>query len=228
MTNLVIPEPKKTLIPVHGSDEFFPVRRVYCIGRNYAAHTIEMGFDPDKEPPFFFQKNTDNIDTSGQFPYPPESSDVHYELELVVALNKGGSNIKEEDAYDYIYGFGIGLDMTRRDLQGVCKKMGRPWEIGKAFERSAPMGSLTPMSEVGKMESGSIQLKVNDEVRQDGNLDMMLWKIPEQIAILSKFYDITAGDLIMTGTPAGVGPIVKGDKLVGTIDGLQTLNVEVV
>jgi len=144
MTNLVIPEPKKTLIPVHGSDEFFPVRRVYCIGRNYAAHTIEMGFDPDKEPPFFFQKNTDNIDTSGQFPYPPESSDVHYELELVVALNKGGSNIKEEDAYDHIYGFGIGLDMTRRDLQGVCKKMGRPWEIGKAFERSAPMGSLTP------------------------------------------------------------------------------------
>jgi fumarylpyruvate hydrolase len=187
-----------------------------------------MGFDPDKEPPFFFQKNTDNIDTSGQFPYPPESSDVHYELELVVALNKGGSNIKEEDAYDHIYGFGIGLDMTRRDLQGVCKKMGRPWEIGKAFERSAPMGSLTPMSEVGKMENGSIQLKVNDEVRQDGDLDMMLWKIPEQIAILSKFYDITAGDLIMTGTPAGVGPIVKGDKLVGTIDGLQTLSVEVV
>ena len=187
-----------------------------------------MGFDPDKEPPFFFQKNTDNIDTSGQFPYPPESSDVHYELELVVALNKGGSNIKEEDAYDHIYGFGIGLDMTRRDLQGVCKKMGRPWEIGKAFERSAPMGSLTPMSEVGKMESGSIQLKVNDDVRQDGDLDMMLWKIPEQIAILSKFYDITAGDLIMTGTPAGVGPIVKGDKLVGTIDGLQTLSVEVV
>ena len=228
MTKLVIPEPKKTLIPIHGSDEFFPVRRVYCIGRNYAAHTIEMGFDPDKEPPFFFQKNTDNIDTSGQFPYPPESSDVHYELELVVALNKGGSNIKEEDAYDHIYGFGIGLDMTRRDLQGVCKKMGRPWEIGKAFERSAPMGSLTPMSEVGKMESGSIQLKVNDEVRQDGDLDMMLWKIPEQIAILSKFYDITAGDLIMTGTPAGVGTIVKGDKLVGTIDGLQTLSVEVV
>ena len=123
MTNLVIPEPQKTLIPVKGSDKHFPVRRVYCIGRNYAAHTIEMGFDPDKEPPFFFQKNTDNIDISGQFPYPPESSDVHYELELVVALNKGGSNIKEEDAYDHIYGFGIGLDMTRRDLQGVCKKM---------------------------------------------------------------------------------------------------------
>ena len=187
-----------------------------------------MGFDPDKEPPFFFQKNTDNIDISGQFPYPPESSDVHYELELVVALNKGGSNIKEEDAYDHIYGFGIGLDMTRRDLQGVCKKMGRPWEIGKAFERSAPMGNLTPMSEVGKMESGNIKLHVNDEVRQDGDLDMMIWKIPEQIAILSKFYDISAGDLIMTGTPAGVGPIVKGDKLVGTIDGLETLSVEVI
>ena len=228
MTNLVIPEPQKTLIPVKGSDKHFPVRRVYCIGRNYAAHTIEMGFDPDKEPPFFFQKNTDNIDISGQFPYPPESSDVHYELELVVALNKGGSNIKEEDAYDHIYGFGIGLDMTRRDLQGVCKKMGRPWEIGKAFERSAPMGSLTPMSEVGQMESGNIKLHVNDEVRQDGDLDMMIWKIPEQIAILSKFYDIRAGDLIMTGTPAGVGPIVKGDKLVGTIEGLETLSVEVI
>ena len=228
MTNLVIPEPQKTLIPVKGSDKHFPVRRVYCIGRNYAAHTIEMGFDPDKEPPFFFQKNTDNIDISGQFPYPPESSDVHYELELVVALNKGGSNIKEEDAYDHIYGFCIGLDMTRRDLQGVCKKMGRPWEIGKAFERSAPMGSLTPMSEVGKMENGNIKLHVNDEVRQDGDLDMMIWKIPEQIAILSKFYDISAGDLIMTGTPAGVGPIVKGDKLVGTIDGLETLSVEVI
>ena len=228
MTNLVIPEPQKTLIPVKGSDKHFPVRRVYCIGRNYAAHTIEMGFDPDKEPPFFFQKNTDNIDISGQFPYPPESSDVHYELELVVALNKGGSNIKEEEAYDHIYGFGIGLDMTRRDLQGVCKKMGRPWEIGKAFERSAPMGSLTPMSEVGKMESGNIKLHVNDEVRQDGDLDMMIWKIAEQIAILSKFYDISAGDLIMTGTPAGVGPIVKGDKLVGTIYGLETLSVEVI
>ena len=228
MTNLVIPEPQKTLIPVKGSDKHFPVRRVYCNGRNYAAHTIEMGFDPDKEPPFFFQKNTDNIDISGQFPYPPESSDVHYELELVVALNKGGSNIKEEDAYDHIYGFGIGLDMTRRDLQGVCKKMGRPWEIGKAFERSAPMGNLTPMSEVGKMERGNIKLHVNDEVRQDGDLDMMIWNIPEQIAILSKFYDISAGDLIMTGTPAGVGPIVKGDKLVGAIDGLETLSVEVI
>ena len=120
MSNLVIPAPKQTLIPVHGTDSHFPVRRVYCIGRNYAAHTIEMGFDPDKEPPFFFQKNTDNIDTTGQFPYPPETSDVHYELELVVALNKGGANIKEEDAYDHIFGFGIGLDMTRRDLQGVC------------------------------------------------------------------------------------------------------------
>ena len=187
MTNLVIPEPQKTLIPVKGSDKHFPVRRVYCIGRNYAAHTIEMGFDPDKEPPFFFQKNTDNIDISGQFPYPPESSDVHYELELVVALNKGGSNIKEEDAYDHIYGFGIGLDMTRRDLQGVCKKMGRPWEIGKAFERSAPMGRLTPMSEVGKMESGNIKLHVNDEVRQDGDLDMMIGKFQNKLPFFQSF-----------------------------------------
>ena len=228
MSNLVIPAPKQITIPIHESDQEFPVRRIYCIGRNYADHTIEMGFDPDKEPPFFFQKNTDNIDISGEFPYPPESKDVHYELELIVALKSGGSNISEDDAYNHIYGFGIGLDMTRRDLQGVCKKMGRPWEIGKAFERSAPMGKITPMSKVGNMEKGNINLKVNDEVRQDGDLDMMIWKIPEQIAHLSKFYDISAGDLIMTGTPAGVGPIVKGDKLVGTIDHLETLEVVVV
>ena len=227
MDYIFTPAPQVSL-PIRGTDAQFPVRRIYCIGRNYAAHTIEMGFDPDKEPPFFFQKNTDNIDISGEFPYPPESKDVHYELELIVALKSGGSNISEDDAYNHIYGFGIGLDMTRRDLQGVCKKMGRPWEIGKAFERSAPMGKITPMSKVGNMEKGNINLKVNDEVRQDGDLDMMIWKIPEQIAHLSKFYDISAGDLIMTGTPAGVGPIVKGDKLVGTIDHLETLEVVVV
>jgi fumarylpyruvate hydrolase len=187
-----------------------------------------MGFDPDKEPPFFFQKNTDNIDTSGEFPYPPESNDVHYELELIVALKSGGSNITEENAYDHIYGFGIGFDMTRRDLQGVCKKMGRPWEIGKAFERSAPMGKITPISEVGNMEKGNIKLSVNGVTRQDGDLDMMIWKIPEQIAHLSKYYDISAGDLIMTGTPAGVGPIIKGDKLIGTIDNLETLEIVVI
>ena len=162
MSNLVIPAPKQITIPIQGSDQEFPVRRIYCIGRNYAAHTIEMGFDPDKEPPFFFQKNTDNIDTTGEFPYPPESKDVHYELELIVALKSGGSNISEDDAYNHIYGFGIGLDMTSRDLQGVCKKMGRPWEIGKAFERSAPMGKITPMSKVGNMEKGNINLKVNN------------------------------------------------------------------
>lgn len=228
MSNLVIPAPKQITIPIKGSDQEFPVRRVYCIGRNYAAHTIEMGFDPDKEPPFFFQKNTDNIDTSGEFPYPPESSDVHYELELIVALKSGGSNITEVNAYDHIYGFGIGFDMTRRDLQGVCKKMGRPWEIGKAFERSAPMGKITPISEVGNMEKGNIKLSVNGVTRQDGDLDMMIWKIPEQIAHLSKYYDISAGDLIMTGTPAGVGPIIKGDKLIGTIDNLETLEIVVI
>ena len=228
MSKYAINLPSIVALPILGSDKLFPVRRVYCIGRNYAAHTIEMGFDPDKEPPFFFQKNTDNIDTTGEFPYPPESQDVHYELELIVALKSGGSNIAEADAYNHIYGFGIGLDMTRRDLQGVCKKMGRPWEIGKAFERSAPMGKLTPMSEVGNMEKGNINLTVNGEVRQNGDLDMMIWKIPEQIAHLSKFYDISAGDLIMTGTPAGVGPIVKGDRLIGKIDRLETIEVIVV
>ena len=183
-----------------------------------------MGFDP-KEDPFFFQKNPDNIVTNNKFPYPSQTKDVHHEIELVFALKSGGSNIKEADAYNHIYGFAVGLDMTRRDLQGVSKKMGRPWEIGKAFEKSAPIGQITKIEECGKMESGRISLKVNGDIKQNGNLNMMIWKIPMQIAHLSKFYDIDAGDIVMTGTPAGVGPVVKGDKLEGEIEGLGNLEI---
>ena len=228
MNSLIVPEPKLTLIPIKDSSQQFPVRRIYCIGRNYADHAIEMGFDPNKEDPFFFQKNADNIDISGNFPYPPQTSDVHHEIELVVALKSGGSNISLSESYRHVLGFGVGLDMTRRDLQGQAKKTGRPWEIGKAFEHSAPMGELNLIEKSGTMESGSIVLKVNGAIKQQGDLNMMIWKIPEQIAHLSKFYDISAGDLIMTGTPAGVGPIVKGDKLIGKIDHLETIEIIVV
>jgi len=228
MNSLIIPEPKLILIPIKDSSQQFPVRRIYCIGRNYADHAIEMGFDPNKEDPFFFQKNGDNIDTSGNFPYPPETSNVHHEIELVVALKSGGSNISLSESYKHVLGFGVGLDMTRRDLQEQAKKTGRPWEIGKAFEHSAPMGKLSLIEKSGTMESGPITLKVNGEIKQQGDLNMMIWKIPEMISHLSKYYTLQAGDLIMTGTPAGVGLVQKGDYLEGSIDKLSNLAVKVV
>lgn len=228
MSNFIIPAPKQATVAVEGTDQRFPIRRVYCIGRNYADHVSEMGNDPKKENPIFFQKNPDNVDTSGTFTYPSETKDVHHEVELVVALKSGGSNISESDAYSHVFGYAVALDMTRRDLQAAAKKGGKPWEVGKAFERSAPMGTLTKIEESGNMDSGKITLTVNGDVKQDGDLNQIIWKIPRMIAHLSTFYDITAGDIIMTGTPAGVGPVVKGDKLVGTIDKLNPLEVIVV
>ena len=228
MLDYVISQPTQPSLPVRGKDARFPVRRIYCIGRNYADHAIEMGHDPDKEPPFFFQKNGDNIDTSGEFLYPTQSSDVHFEVELVVALKSGGNNIKEADAMQHVYGYGVGLDMTRRDLQGEMKKMGRPWEIGKAFERSAPMGPLVSVDQTGHLDTGPISLRVNGNIRQNGDLNQMIWKVPEQIAYLSRFYDIAAGDLIMSGTPAGVGSIQKGDVMECCVNGLDPFVVTVV
>jgi fumarylpyruvate hydrolase len=215
-------------LPIRGTDAQFPVRRIYCIGRNYADHAIEMGHDPDREAPFFFQKNAQNIDISGTFPYPPQTSDVHHEIELVVALKSGGANIGESDALQHVYGYAVALDMTRRDLQGEAKKTGRPWEIGKAFERSAPMSALVPVADTGYLDAGRISLSINGEMRQDGDLNQMIWKVPEMISYLSRFYDIAAGDLIMSGTPAGVGPVEKGDVLTGDIEGLGTLMTKVV
>ena len=228
MTTYVIEPAQQVVLPVRGSDAKFPVRRIYCIGRNYADHAIEMGHDPDKEPPFFFQKNADNIDNSGNFPYPPQTQDVHFEMEMVVALKSGGIDIKEDKALDHVYGYGLGLDMTRRDLQGEAKKMGRPWEIGKAFERSAPMSELVSASEAGHLDHGRVTLAVNGQIRQDGDLNQMIWKVPEMISYLSRFYDIAAGDLIMSGTPAGVGAVQRGDVLVGSIENLGSLKVTVV
>ncbi|WP_372572172.1 fumarylacetoacetate hydrolase family protein [Ruegeria jejuensis] len=226
MSDHVIPAPEVHVIPVAGGGSF-PVRRVYCIGRNYAAHAIEMGHDPDREPPFFFQKNPNNLDPSGEFPYPPHSSDVHHEAEMYVALKSGGTNISVDDALDHVFGYGLSLDMTRRDLQGQMKKMGRPWEIGKAFERSAPCGPIHQVSEVGHLDRGPITLTVNGEIRQEGDLHQMIWKVPEMISYLSDYFELAAGDVILSGTPSGVGPVNRGDVMVLFVDKLGSLTVRV-
>ncbi len=227
MTDFIIDPPKPVGLPIVGTDAEFPVRRVYCIGRNYAAHAVEMGHDPDREPPFFFQKNPDNLDPSGEFPYPTQSSDVHHEIEMAVALKSGGTNIAVEDALDHVYGYAVSLDMTRRDLQGEQKKMGRPWEIGKAFERSAPIGPIHPVESVGHLSEGRVELKVNGEVRQEGDLNQMIWKVPEMISYLSNYFELAPGDVIQSGTPSGVGPVEKGDEMIVHVDGLGDLTVRV-
>jgi len=228
MPSFVIEPPESIGIPVAGSDALFPVRRVYCIGRNYAAHAVEMGHDPDREPPFFFQKNPNNLDASGVFPYPPHSSDVHHEVEMLVGLKSGGANIPVDEALDHVFGYGLSLDMTRRDLQGAQKKMGRPWEIGKAFERSGPCGPLHRVADVGHLDQGRVALTVNGELRQEGDLNQMIWKVPEMISYLSEYFELAAGDVIMSGTPAGVSAIGKGDVMEMSIDGLGSMEIKVV
>ena len=214
------------MIPVEGGG-VFPVRRVYCIGRNYAAHAIEMGHDPDREPPFFFQKNSDSLDASGEMPYPVGTSDLHHEIEMMVALKSGERDIALEDALSHVWGYGVALDMTRRDLQGEAKKLGRPWEIGKSFEHSAPISPLLPVSQVGHPSTGEITLHVNGALRQEGDLAQMIWKTPEIIRYLSQYFELAAGDVILTGTPAGVGPVARGDVMEGKVAGLGTLRVRV-
>ena len=200
------PRPPSPALPIRGSKQLFPVRRVYCVGRNYAEHAIEMGHDPNKEPPFFFQKNPDNLVAGGgEFPYPSATKDVHHEIELVVALSKGGENIPVEKALDHVFGYAVGLDMTRRDLQGEAKKMGRPWEVGKAFEASAPSARSSRRPRSAIRTPGAIWLKVNGKTRQKGDLNQMIWKVPEAISYLSGLFRLAPGDVIMTGTPAGVG-----------------------
>ncbi len=222
------PEPIPT-IPVAGSDKLFPVRRIYCVGRNFADHAIEMGHDPDKEPPFFFQKNPDSIVPPGKdFPYPTETSDVHHEIELVVALKSGGTDIPLDKALDCVFGYGVGLDMTRRDLQGQAKKMGRPWETGKSFEASAPCSVIHPVAEVGHPTQGAIRVEVNGEPRQEGDLNQMIWKVPEMIAYLSRLFELRPGDVIFAGTPAGVGAVVRGDVMTGHVEGVDSISVKVV
>jgi fumarylpyruvate hydrolase len=216
-------------VPVRGSTARFPVRRIYCVGRNYAEHAREMGHDPDRELPFFFLKNPDNIILgNGDFPYPPQSSNVHHEIELVVAIGKGGNSISVADALDHVFGYALGLDMTRRDRQNEAKKAGRPWEIGKAFEHSAPMTDIVPASSCGHLSKGAIWLKVNGETRQTSDLDQLIWNIPEIIHHLSSNFELRAGDLIMTGTPAGVAAVQRGDLMEGHCDGIGQLEAKVV
>lgn len=213
-------------LAVEGSDARFPVGRIYCVGRNYADHAREMGHDPDREPPFFFMKAANSVVPSGStLAYPVGTKDVHHEIEMVVAIGKGGKNIPVEKALEHVWGYAVGLDMTRRDLQGEAKKAGRPWEMGKSFDESAPVSALRPASAVGHPAKGAIWLKVNGQVKQQGDLAMQIWSVPEQINYLSNLITLQPGDLIFSGTPAGVGPVKAGDKLEGHVDGVGELVV---
>ena len=220
-------------IPISGSNAVFPVRRIYCIGRNYAAHAREMGSDPEREPPFFFQKPSDAVQVvmpgeTGEHPYPSLTNSYHYEVELVAALGKGGRNIPVEKALDCVYGYAVGLDMTRRDLQSQMKDQRKPWDIGKGFDHSAPIGPILPVADTGHFKSGEISLSVNGVVKQKADLSQMMWSVAEQIARLSQLFELKAGDLIMSGTPENVGPVVVGDTLVAKIAGLPDLSLKIV
>lgn len=218
--------PTITTVPVDGTDVAFPVHRVFCVGRNYAEHAVEMGHDPDREPPFFFMKPADAVVPTGStLPFPSATEDLHHEIELVVALERGGADIASDDALSHVFGYAVGLDMTRRDLQAEAKKAARPWDMAKGFDRSAPMSELRRAADIGHPEKGAIWLRINDESRQDGDLSQQIWKVPETIAYLSTLIELRPGDLIMTGTPKGVGPVERGDRLEGHIDGVGDLTV---
>ena len=231
MAFLFPPSPPTTL-PVQGNSLHFPVHRVYCVGRNYVEHAKEMGAT-GREPPFFFMKPADAVcyagpDAALQWPYPSQSHDVHHEIELVVAIGLAGKDIPTHDAHRHIFGYAVGLDMTRRDLQADMKKQGRPWCIGKGFDRSAPVGSITPASLAGDIENAGIRLDINQAVRQQGAISQLIWRVAETISQLSSAWELQAGDLIFTGTPAGVGPVAVGDTLHGHIAGLEDLVLHVV
>ncbi|TVQ55774.1 MAG: FAA hydrolase family protein [Rhodobacteraceae bacterium] len=222
----VIPPPPPPAVPV-AEGGLFPVRRVFCIGRNYAEHAREMGHDPDREPPFYFLKPADALTASPTIPYPPSTGDLHPEVELVVALGRGGAAIAEADALGHVWGYGVGLDMTRRDLQAEAKRLGRPWAPGKAFDASAPIGPLAPAARIGHPAAGAITLEVNGETRQRGDLSEMIWPVPALIAALSAHCALAPGDLVFTGTPAGVGPVGRGDRLAGAVEGVGRVEVVV-
>jgi fumarylpyruvate hydrolase len=229
----VIPAPSIPALPVAGSDDLFPVRRVYCVGRNYAAHAREMGGDPTREPPFFFMKPADALQAvpdgqTAEHPYPPKTQNYHFEIELVVALAKGGRNIPVERALDHVFGYAVGLDMTRRDLQDEAKQLRRPWELGKAADRSGPVGPLHPASRIGHPARGGISLTVDGAVRQQADLSDMIWSVAEQIAYLSSYFELAPGDVIFSGTPDGVGAVTQGQTMTGVIEGLGEIRLQVV
>lgn len=223
MTFVFDPMPTPSL-PVAGEEARFPVRRIFCVGRNYAAHAREMGKDPDREPPFFFTKPADAIVQNGEtVAFPPETENFHYEAELVVAIGKDGVNIAKSDALNHVYGYAAGNDLTRRDLQLVARDKGRPWDWGKSFDRSAPIAAIHKAADVGHLSEGSIKLTVNGEVKQDADLNELIWDVPEVVSIISHTMTLKAGDIIMTGTPAGVGKLAEGDTCVVSIEGLSDL-----
>jgi fumarylpyruvate hydrolase len=220
-------------IPIVGEAGVFPVRRIYCIGRNYAAHAIERGSDPNREPPFFFQKPTDAIQNVAlgevaDHPYPSLTKNYHHEVELVAALKSGGTNIAAENALDHVYGYALGLDMTRRDLQNGMAAEKKPWEIGKSFDHAAVIGPIHPVSRVGHLTKGAISLAVNGVVRQSSDVEKMIWSVAEQIAKLSEAFELKAGDIIYSGTPENVGPVVKGDVLLCKLEGLPDMSIRIV
>lgn len=221
MTEFVIQPAPQASVAVAGSQARFPIRRVFCVGRNYAAHAREMGKDPDREPPFFFTKPADAVvPAEGTVPYPPLTENLHHEIELVVAIGKAGTNVSPAQALDLVWGYGVGVDLTRRDLQDVAKKMSRPWDWSKAFDASGPCGPLHPVSAVGHPSSGAIWLKVNGETRQQGDLNELIWPVADVIAYISEAMTLQPGDLIFTGTPAGVGALNPGDAVTAAVEGV--------
>ena len=224
MTDYVFTPPAIPSVAVAGTDARFPVRRIFCVGRNYAEHTREMGHDPDREPPFFFGKPPSEIAHDGEaIDFPPETQDLHYEGEMVVALGSGGRDISQDDALGHVWGYGVGNDLTRRDVQGVAKKMGRPWDWGKGFDKSAVIGPITPVATSGHIDKGYVRSWVNGELRQDGDVAQMIWSVPEIISFISHSMRLAAGDLILTGTPAGVGKLEPGDEIRVSVEGLGDL-----
>ncbi len=220
--------PEVMAVPVAGSDATFPVRRIYCVGRNYLEHIREMKESDERDPPFFFQKPRDAIVLNGQVvPYPPETNDFQFEVELVVAIGKAGRAVSKEKALDHIFGYAVGFDMTRRDRQRESGQKGLPWESGKSFDASAPCGHLNPVAEVGHINRGRIFVSVNGQAKQDSLIEKMIWNVPEIVSNLSHLYDLGEGDLIYTGTPAGVAPVLPGDILRGTVDGLSDLEITI-
>ncbi|WP_028357994.1 fumarylacetoacetate hydrolase family protein [Brackiella oedipodis] len=235
MTTYTFEPAPRAAIPVEGSEQVFPVRRIYCVGKNYANHVKEMGGDPSRQPPVFFTKASDaqsllvvDPQQTVELPYPPQTTNLHYEGELVVALAKGGRHIAVEHAAQHIFGYAVGLDMTRRDLQQQMREAGLPWDIAKAFDYAAPIGHIKPIQATGELTEGHLQLSVNDTVKQNGQFSDMIWSVNETIAKLSELFELQAGDIIYTGTPEGVGPVQKGDVIHVTVDDLPSINVKLV
>lgn len=233
--SFVIPAPAQTVIPVEGEQGGFPVRRIYCVGRNYAAHAREMGHDPDREPPFFFMKPADAIvlcpKAAGapvEAPFPVATEDLHHEIEMVVALGKGGKDIPADKALEHVYGYAVGIDLTRRDIQAVAKKMGRPWDMAKGFDHSAPCGTIVPVAKIGHPSKGRIQITVDGTVKQDADIGDMIWNVPDTIAYLSTLVELFPGDLIYSGTPEGVAQVKRGEVMEGSVEGVGAIAVKLV